>query len=116
MHNQIRSNVSYPSLNPNVTTVYPSATDMRAVYWDVSLARNAQKWVEYLAGYRLFKHDCNECRVLLNNQSISVGQNLFAVINLPYNATVLWQWSILGAWYGEKSQFIYGATWGDYIR
>jgi len=29
LHNQIRSNVSFPNLNKNITTVYPTATDMR---------------------------------------------------------------------------------------
>ena len=113
LHNQIRANTSYPNLNSSITTVYPSASDMRTVYWDIGLARNAQKWVEYLAANRLFQHDCNQCRLLLNNQSIIVGQNLFAVTDLAYDATVLWKWSILGAWFGEKKNFIYGGSWGN---
>ena len=111
-HNQIRTNVSKPFSDLSVTTVYPSATDMRAVYWDFNLARMAQKWVEYLALKRLFQHDCNECRLLVNNQSISVGQNLFAVEGLAYDPTVIWQWSI-GVWYNEKKNFLYGSATGS---
>ena len=29
LHNQVRSNVSFPNLNKSITTVYPTATDMR---------------------------------------------------------------------------------------
>ena len=61
----------------------------------------------------MFQHDCNECRQLVNNQSISVGQNLFAITGLSYNSVVLWQWAILGAWFGEKRNFLYGAASGS---
>jgi len=57
---------------------------MRQVYWDISLGSLAQVLVQYLAATKTFDHDCNSCRLLLNNQSITVGQNLYAV-NLTYD-------------------------------
>ena len=42
-----------------------------------------------------------------------MGQNLFAVEGLPYDPVVIWQWSILGGWFGEKKNFMYGAASGS---
>jgi hypothetical protein len=87
---------------------------MRQVYWDISLASLAQVWVEFLAATKTFDHDCNSCRLLLNNQSISVGQNLYAVENLAYDTVTIWDWAILTkGWYGEKYNFLYGASYGS---
>jgi hypothetical protein len=62
---------------------------MRQVYWDISLGSLAQVLVQYLAVTKTFDHDCNSCRLLLNNQSITVGQNLYAV-NLTYDPVTIW--------------------------
>jgi hypothetical protein len=113
LHNQIRSNASYKYTFANTTTIYPSATNMRQVYWDISLASLAQVWVEYLAATKTFDHDCNSCRLLLNNQSILIGQNLFAVEYLDYDVVTVWDWAILKGWYNEKPNFLYGAPYGS---
>jgi len=109
MHNLIRSSVGYG----NTTKIYPNATNMRQVYWDISLANLAQVWVQYLAATNTFDHDCNSCRLLSNNVSISVGQNLYFSENVAYDTVNIWIQSILNGWYGEKSNFEYGATYGS---
>jgi hypothetical protein len=109
MHNLIRSSVGYG----NTTKIYPNATNMRQVYWDISLANLAQVWVQYLAATNTFDHDCNSCRLLSNNVSISVGQNLYFSENVAYDTVNIWIQSILNGWYGEKSNFVYGATYGS---
>ncbi|KAB7495208.1 CRISP/Allergen/PR-1 [Armadillidium nasatum] len=51
----------------------PKAADMCQMKWDNELAAVAQK----LANQCEFKHDCNECRYILNRKRINyVGQNI----------------------------------------
>lgn len=60
MHNTARSEVR------------PSATNMRALSWDTSLARLAQRWAENC----VLAHDCFNCRKMINNDSVPVKSDL----------------------------------------
>ncbi len=90
-HNRIRSEVK------------PSAIYMRVVSWSNSLARLAQRWAE--SG--IIDHDCMKCRQLINNRSLTIGQNGFFGIGMKYNGTSFWNKVIL-SWENEKKDFTYG--------
>lgn len=70
-HNLYRSNVT------------PSATNLKALTWDHGLARLALR----LSAAGNFNHDCGGCRRLVNNGSVSTGQNLFAAWGMSYSST-----------------------------
>ncbi|CAF0721397.1 unnamed protein product [Brachionus calyciflorus] len=91
LHNRARS------------VVQPTAVDMKRVSWDLGLARLAQRWSETCN----FDHDCTLCRRLLNNQTISVGQNAFAIFGSEYNPNTLWP-EVINFWIDEKKNFVYG--------
>jgi hypothetical protein len=90
-HNRIRSAVS------------PSAADMRVITWDHGLARMAQRRSETCT----FAHDCSRCRRLLNNQTISIGQNAYMSFNMKYDPQTTWS-SVVSSWESEISDFAYG--------
>ena len=81
-------------------TVNPSATSMSKIIWDFRLARIAQKSSDQCT----FGEDCNDCRTLLNNRTIYVGQNSFA--QFSYGA-FSWETAI-NSWLNEKKNFLYG--------
>jgi hypothetical protein len=62
VHNQIRSSVG-------------NASDLRVVSWDFDVARLAQRKAETC----VLAHDCFNCRRLVNNNTITIGQNAFAM-------------------------------------
>ena len=92
-HNRIRSEVT------------PTAVNMRVVTWNFALARLAQRWAETA----LIDHDCLNCRQLLNNRSLTIGQNGFFGFGMKYNASTFWQ-NVIKSWENEKNDFLYGDT------
>lgn len=58
---------------------------MREIFWDNGLSHLAQRWAEYC----VFDHDCFNCRTLLNNQSVIVGQNAYALFGGKFNKLLL---------------------------
>jgi hypothetical protein len=96
LHNQARASVD------------PPAADMRPVEWDIGLARLAQRWAE--SG--ISAHDCKNCRVILSNRSISVGQNSFFGLDM-HHTTSFWN-IVFSAWESEKQFFNYGTDSTDY--
>ncbi len=71
--------------------------------WDFDLSRLAQRWAENC----VFDHDCNSCRRLLNNQTISVGQNAYALFSNAIDADTFWQ-QVMDLWLEEAQNFQYG--------
>jgi hypothetical protein len=109
---QTRS-ISAISLLPNQTTissilnlhnnarriVIPTASSMASLAWDFRLARIAQS----RANQCIMAHDCPNCRILVNNQTIFIGQNAFAQIYGEFD------WiSAISAWINQRRFFIYG--------
>lgn len=60
-HNKLKSDVPLPTANG---LKLPYASNMRPMLYDIGLARNAQRWVDYLASKNSFTHDCPACRKL----------------------------------------------------
>ena len=94
-HNNLRARVN------------PSASNMRIVTWDNALGRLAQRRAETC----IFAHDCADCRKLLNNQTVDVGQNAYYSFNINYNSNTFWQNSI-AAWGSEQKLFTFGSNSG----
>lgn len=89
-HNRIRAELAH------------EAVDLRELTWDQSLAQMALRKAETCN----HEHDCNSCRRLLNNRSISVGQNGFSAWG-TLQPPELWTYAVDG-WYAEKEDFKYG--------
>ena len=112
------SSPSAISLQPNITQintilslhnnarsiVVPTAANMPRIVWDSRLARVAQS----RANQCIFAHDCGNCRRLLNNATIYVGQNAYAQGGGSFD----WS-SPVQAWLGEKKFFAYGSSSGS---
>ena len=82
--------------------VLPTPANMPQLIWNFGLSRVAQSWSDNC----IFEHDCNDCRNLLNNQTIVVGQNAFEQIGGNYGSS-FWT-TVFNAWYNEKEYFVYG--------
>lgn len=80
--------------------VKPRATNMKKMTWDFGLARVAQRWAENCD----FSHDCFLCRRLLNNQTISVGQNAFALLGAIYDPKTFWT-NVINYWLRGLNNF-----------
>ena len=65
----------------------PTATDLAALVWDFGLARLAQRRADTC----LFAHDCYSCRKLVNNRTITVGQNAYSSYGY---SQLIWSWLI----------------------
>ena len=96
-HNLYRSNVT------------PSATDLRTVYWDVALARQAQKWAENPT----IGHDGQNNRDPLN-MIITSGQNAwfgwgykFSPQSSDLTLNNIWAAALWG-WYSEVYDWAFG--------
>ena len=63
------------------------ASDLVAFVWDWRVARIAQ----HKADTCQLLHDCFNCRKLLNNKTVSVGQNAYSSFNM---AGLVWSWSL----------------------
>ncbi|RNA11378.1 cysteine-rich venom latisemin-like isoform X2 [Brachionus plicatilis] len=100
MHNRARS------------LVKPTAANMKKVTWDIGLARLAQRWAENCD----FDHDCALCRRLLNNQTISVGQNAFALLGAVFDPKTFWT-DAINFWLTEQNNFNFalGSKTGQFI-
>ena len=84
------------------SVVNPSASDMRVISWDIGLSRLAQRRAENCQ----FAHDCANCRVLVNNRSISVGQNAYMAFFKPTNQVTFWT-GVVKSWTDESVDFTY---------
>ena len=98
IHNQVRSSVD------------PPGTDLRAVLWDLGLASSAQKWAEYTVPN--LASDCSNCRKLVNNRSINVGQNTYILDGASYDQNSFWS-TVIGSWSNQSSNFLYGSPSGS---
>ena len=76
---------------------------MRIVSWNFPLAKLAQRWAESA----IIDHDCMNCRQLLNNRSLAIGQNGFFGIGMKYNESSFWK-NVIASWENEKKDFTYG--------
>lgn len=79
LHNNARSSVN------------PRAALMASVAWDWRMARLAQAAANLCDG-----GDCGNCRTLLNNQTVSIGQN-----TVQLSGTLNWQ-SAFSTWTSDK--------------
>lgn len=73
--------------NAERSIVSPEASDMKELFWDLSLARLAMN----LAATGVFAHDCSNCRRLLNKRTVHNGQNLWISFGLNYNNESTWR-------------------------
>ena len=75
---------------------------MIQVTWDIGLAMTAQSWADNC----VFNHDCFNCRSLVNNASLIVGQNAYASFGASFGQT-FWS-SVVQMWNSESKNFQYG--------
>ena len=80
----------------------PTAADMVQLTWDYGLALNAQNWAQSC----IYGYDCNNCRSLVNNATVSVGQIGATSRGGKYDSKY---WSyVINSWAREFSNFEYG--------
>ena len=77
---------------------------MASITWDTRLARIAQSRSDMC----IFSHDCGNCRKILNNGTVYVGQNAFMQSGGQFN----WS-SAVQAWLNEIQYFVYGSPSGS---
>ncbi len=92
--------------NECFSKVVPSASDMNSVYWDESLAWTALKWAENQSVSLNLKHDCDKCRVQLNDKTTQFGQNIYMTLGFQSDEN-MWLRAVK-LWYKEISNFNYG--------
>ena len=90
-HNNVRSNVK------------PTATDLPAMSWDVDLARLSQRQAETCLG----SHEPSNQRTLVNQPSVTVGQNIYTTGRGYTNLTALWI-DAVASWASEQDVYTYG--------
>lgn len=90
-HNNVRANV------------VPTATNMPAVSWDIGLARLSQRRAETCEFY----HEDYSQRTLVNQPTITVGQNIYMTGRTYTNLTALWIDTVT-SWANEKNVYTYG--------
>jgi hypothetical protein len=92
----------------NIRASVHTAADLVTLNWDFSLARIAQRKADTC----VFSHDCEKCRVPLNNRTVYVGQNAYTSSGY---SELIWT-DVINLWASGEASFTYGGPQGGKLK